>query len=886
MRKNYLTKCFAFIMAFMMAWSFVVPNGIVPESLTLNSSADAATVSGEPSFYGVLNANTALKLTSSSSSLVIKVYPKGTTLSVYSTNGDNYLVKISGQVGYVKKSAVTRDNATTTDYVNLRAGAGTNYSVLDTVPINTRVSIIGEKDGFYKVKVGDKTGFLSKDYVKRDPVGTAVTVNDTVASFNAKGYLYSSNTASSSVVKTCNIGTKVTLLAVSDEWCKVKVDTVTGYAKTSYLRRGNGYVKATVKLRNSASSSASSSKTLYAEERITIAKRGTEWTLVVAEGVKGYIPNKYAVEDRVYESSTEANTIYSVKTATKLLKAAGGTASIISLPVGTEVKYLSKSGSYYKVKVSGKEGFVKPEYLQTGNAVIIADETPIKNSPSAAAATIRTVNRGIRVSVISTANGWSKIMIGSVMGYIEQGFREKDYVGSYDFNPARNCFFASKDDVKLYKGASKTSGVIATLPKGKTGIAIGTSGSFKRVIVDGKAGYIYTADGYTAGNAYVSGKTAKILEKASPTSTALLTVSQTNKLTVIGEYGSWYYVKKDGKYGYILKPYVKKVTVGYTYTPNVEVKTVATANLVKEKSSTSTVIVKVPSGSTVTIFATGTQYSRVVYGNYIGYMLNDKIRATTSGKTDVVLDMFDSTGSERHKIAKLPAGAAVKIIKDYDNNWMQIQYGGKTGYVLSCYVTRTNKNEYIWKYVNGYKYAYDASGNRVRDVSDLVSGPYFIKTYKWQAITIVYAMDGSNGYTIPVKAMICSPGQPTITGTYYSPGSYRWLTMVGDVYAQWCTDILGSYLYHTVPVYTHTQFDLEVGEFNLLGELRSLGCVRLLSCDAKWIFDHTTSGQKIEITNANGSPVKKPERLPIASWHTWDPTDPTAYYKCRQYECH
>ena len=40
---------------------------------------------------------------------------------------------------------------------------------------------------------------------------------------------------------------------------------------------------------------------------------------------------------------------------------------------------------------------------------------------------------------------------------------------------------------------------------------------------------------------------------------------------------------------------------------------------------------------------------------------------------------------------------------------------------------------------------------------------------------------------------------PTPTGTYYTPARYRWLKMVGDTWAQWCTQIEGNYLFHSVP---------------------------------------------------------------------------------------
>ena len=33
-------------------------------------------------------------------------------------------------------------------------------------------------------------------------------------------------------------------------------------------------------------------------------------------------------------------------------------------------------------------------------------------------------------------------------------------------------------------------------------------------------------------------------------------------------------------------------------------------------------------------------------------------------------------------------------------------------------------------------------------------------------------------------------------------------------------------------------------------------------------------------------PFSKPTSYELPSWHTWDPTDPTMYYKCQENGCH
>lgn len=51
------------------------------------------------------------------------------------------------------------------DTVNMRKGAGTNYSIIKALKLNTEVTITGEDGNWYKVKSGSSTGYVSKDYV-------------------------------------------------------------------------------------------------------------------------------------------------------------------------------------------------------------------------------------------------------------------------------------------------------------------------------------------------------------------------------------------------------------------------------------------------------------------------------------------------------------------------------------------------------------------------------------------------------------------------------------------------------------------------------------------------------------------------------------------------
>lgn len=188
------------------------------------------------------------------------------------------------------------------------------------------------------------------------------------------------------------------------------------------------------------------------------------------------------------------------------------------------------------------------------------------------------------------------------------------------------------------------------------------------------------------------------------------------------------------------------------------------------------------------------------------------------------------------------------------------------------------------------KYYYNADGEKVRDVSNLIGKQksYVIKVNKQRATVTVYAKDGDNGYIIPVKAFVCSPGYTTPEGTFYTPQKIRWHELMGPCWGQWNTRITGSFLFHSVFYNSyHNNMALSVSAYNKLGTICSHGCVRLRAGDAKWIYDKCDLGTKVIIYNSSMSgPFGKPTADTLPYWHTWDPTDPNVKDECRERGCH
>lgn len=152
--------------------------------------------------------------------------------------------------------------------------------------------------------------------------------------------------------------------------------------------------------------------------------------------------------------------------------------------------------------------------------------------------------------------------------------------------------------------------------------------------------------------------------------------------------------------------------------------------------------------------------------------------------------------------------------------------------------------------------------------------PYLLQVNKGTNVVTVYGKDSKGKYTVAVKAFVCSTGNDTPLGTYKTPNRFRWQPLMDDVWGQYCTQIVGNILFHSVYYMTRNPADLNIHAYNQLGTTASHGCVRLTCGDAKWIYDNCSLGTTVKIISgtAKNDPLGKPKAMKIST--KWDPTDP------------
>ncbi len=238
----------------------------------------------------------------------------------------------------------------------------------------------------------------------------------------------------------------------------------------------------------------------------------------------------------------------------------------------------------------------------------------------------------------------------------------------------------------------------------------------------------------------------------------------------------------------------------------------------------------------------------------------------------------------------------------------------RTKYTLleSGVITGVNGGTFVYGAFNGGEGAFypaDSSGKMIPgalptqekiavpsytpDSVPAADGDRMIVTYIGSQSVVVYkAVDGE---WTEERVMICSTGRSkdlTPRGTFHLVRQYPYKKMGEvrgeNVYSQYASRIVGSYLFHSVPIGGEKRSIQEYGKkqmfikyYESLGTIASGGCVRLRCADAYWIYMNLLVGTEIIITDDSGPTPPQPPPLiyeepymDAKHEYGWDPSDP------------
>ena len=382
-------------------------------------------------------------------------------------NSDANWAKIrteSGQEGYCTKEFLQISNgsdsnageevsigkAITTDYLNLRSGAGLNHNVLTVLAKGAVVDVIDNSDGTWvKVKTNDGTvGYCSKDYLQMEVAPTTVTLSETERTV----------TAGESFEFTATI---------SDESLPTAVSTNAGAVQVTYLRQeGNTHIYQIQALQ-------------AGNAEIRISANGACASLQVTVN---------AVQQEVQGQQATVNADY-----LNIRSGKGTDTSIIGgLTQGSVVTILDNSdANWVKIRTTGGiEGYVAREYLtgaeapsepttpetpsETTTATVNADVLNVRSGKGTDTSIIGTLLNGETVTVLDNSDaGWVKIRTASGLeGYVAREYLTGAETPSEPTTPETpsetTTATVNADVLNVRSGKGTDTSIIGTLQNGET----------------------------------------------------------------------------------------------------------------------------------------------------------------------------------------------------------------------------------------------------------------------------------------------------------------------------------------------------------------------------------------------------------------------------------
>lgn len=294
--------------------------------------------------------------------------------------------------------------------------------------------------------------------------------------------------------------------------------------------------------------------------------------------------------------------------------------------------------------------------------------------------------------------------------------------------------------LNMRAAASTTSAKLTSIPRGATVTVLDKGTTWSRISYGSYTGYVMTQylkfdGGSTAqptntpsvtpapgGNTTATVIASRLNMRASASTTATLLTQIPNgaTVTVLGTAGQWSQIRYGSYTGYVMSQYLRvngsstaQPTSAPTQKPTAE-PTIGTAtitagsrlNMRSAKSTSASIVTQIPSGATVGVISYASDWSKVTYNGYTGYVSSPYISMNESqpetpatakpddGKTYKTvtisgsasrLNMRAGAGTSYELVGRVPKGARVELISE-TGDWSQISYNGMTGYVMSTYL--------------------------------------------------------------------------------------------------------------------------------------------------------------------------------------------------------
>ena len=378
-------------------------------------------------------------------------------------------------------SAHAASTGTTTAYVNLRTGPGTDYTILETVPLGAQISILDTGNpGWYRVTApSGNSGYMCSDYILASGGDAGASTVLFTARTTAFVNLRAGPGTGYGIYLTVPLGDTVSVLDTANAgWYRVQYGSYTGYMSADYLQTqsaatptpappdtsasadpiGTARTTAVLNIRTGPSTEYRSLGLLDNGETVTVLENcGNGWYAVrTSSNTFGYCSGDYLrvtlgtspapqPEPTPQPSEPDTATRWNGRTTAFVNLRSGpstGYRIYLTVPLGDAITILDRSNAgWYRVQYGSYTGYMSSDYIDVLGAV---EETTtpssepdadtrwngrttafvnLRSGPSTGYRIYLTVPLGDAITILDRSNsGWYRVQYGSYTGYMSSDY--------------------------------------------------------------------------------------------------------------------------------------------------------------------------------------------------------------------------------------------------------------------------------------------------------------------------------------------------------------------------------------------------------------------------------------------------------------------------------
>jgi uncharacterized protein YgiM (DUF1202 family) len=648
--------------------------------------------------------------------------PTGTAVIKLDKKNDWYQVQLpSKRIGWIREDLLrdTPNQMVTNDRVNIRMGPGLVYQVITQLEKNTPVTVVGEQDNWYQIKLTDgRTGWIRKDLVSFSYYPTS--------SYTQPGY-NGYESYSVSPVSRPKSGSQIGSMSVSTTPTKTGVKMTTTSA---------------VNLRLGPSTSESIIKLLPAGTPVIRIDQEGEWyEIQTDDGILGFAHESgFSTSDKKLYTNTKCNIRFGPSTDYRI---------VATLPEKTELTKIEQRDNWINVQLAnGQKGWIRND-LVTGTAVpppllpqktelvsgslMTTGDAKILGGPDNTHPTVKSVKINTELKTISKYKNWYEVeTLDGEKGWIaDQYVKEKDN---------KKIIVIRKSEV--YQSSNTQSGIITIVDVGEYYTPLNQEVSWYRIPVKpGITGWIPAQNvlDLKYPPVYVNTTTADVMKFADEKSTKIAVVKEGVQLVPIDETDDWLFIELPrGDRGWIKKRLVDRQKLPH-------IKILRDTEAYEQPTAGSLLkATMMKDDSFLALDLRNNWYKILLRGSEIGWVYGGYVKEDTKGSLLVKENSFlrMGPGLDYRIITTVPGGQKVKWL-DQKGDWNQVQIeSGEVGWIYEQLAKNVTMTE-MTAQANSTVYA--GPGTNFAKVGEVVRGRKYAPMNKkpdWYEIQLTAGTTG------------------------------------------------------------------------------------------------------------------------------------------------